>query len=245
MKQKGGPALFERVDKKTVSNAVIEQVMEMVRNGKLGPGDQLPTEHKLSQVLGVGRSSVREALKALEVLRIIRRDNEGSFVSEEYPLDALSQLLGTDLLLHQLDAKHVYQARRILELELGAIAAGRVTSQDLAKLDDLCARMEGTPVGEIDQYVALDRKFHTRISEIAGNPVLQRMWEIAYSMFLGLRQRAGLSREDLTISNERHRKLVHALAQRDPQAVRSTIEATLQIGERSLVQAIEHGTRQE
>lgn len=235
--------MFERVDKKTVSNAVIEQVVEMIRSGKLGPGDQLPTEHKLSEVLGVGRSSVREALKALEVLRIIRRDNEGSFVSEEYPLDALSQLLGTDLLLRQLDAKHVYQARRILELELGAIAADNVTGQDLAKLEDLCVRMERTPLGDIDLYVKLDRQFHTRISEVAGNPVLQRMWEIAYSMFLSMRQRAGLSREDFIISNERHRKLVQALAQRDPQAVRSTIEDTLQIGERSLVEAIEHGTR--
>lgn len=231
--------MFERVDRKTLSNAVIDQVMEMVRSGKLRPGDQLPTEHKLSQVLGVGRSSVREALKALEVLGMIRRDNEGSFVSEEYPLDTLSQLLGTDLLLRQLDAKHVYQARRILELELGALAAEYVTDQDIAKLEYLCERMEKTPVSDTESYVKLDRQFHTNISEVAGNPVLQRMWEIAYSMFLDLRQRAGLSREDFILSNERHRTLVRALRRRDPQSVRRTIEDTLEIGEQSLVRAIE------
>lgn len=231
-------AVFTRVDKTTVSDTVIDQVVELIRTGKLQPGEKLPSEHGLGEQLGVGRSSVREALKALEALGLITRRQEGSFVSEDFAMPALTKMLYLNMLAQELEIRHLYQARRLLETHLGELAAANITDEDLDELEALCAAMESTPDDQIQRHVKLDRDFHRTISELAGNPVLTRLWELAFEVLFEVRQRIPFTPQNIRYSDERHRLLMKALRSRDPAAVRQTINATLETGEQMLVERL-------
>lgn len=228
-------AVFTRVDKTTVSDTVIDQFMDLIRTGKLKAGERLPSEHGLVELLGVGRSSVREALKALEALGLVTRRKEGSFVSEDFSMPALTKTLSLGLLAQELEIRHLYHARRMLETHLGELAAANITDEELDDLEALCATMELTPDDQIAQHVRLDREFHRSIAELAGNPVLTRLWEVAFEVLFEVRQRIPFTSANIRYSDQRHRVLMAALRDRDPNAVRRTITETLEEGERILV----------
>ncbi len=228
-------AVFTRVDKTTVSDTVIDQIIDLIRSGKLKAGERLPSEYGLVELLGVGRSSVREALKALEALGLVTRRKEGSYVSEDFSMPVLTRTLSLGLLTQELEIRHLYQARRLLETHLGALAAENITDDDLDELDALCAAMEQTPDDQIAQHVRLDRELHRTVAELAGNPVLTRLWEVAFEVLFEVRQRIPFTSDNIRHSDGRHRLLMAALRSRDPAEVRRTITETLETGERNLV----------
>ena len=230
--------MFTKVAKKSVANDVIDQIVDSVRRGALSFGDKLPSEHELAERFGVGRSSVREALKALEVLGLIRRSHDGAIINEAYPREGLSWQLYSELVVQQIDIIHLYKARRVLEVELGKEAAKLIDADDVAALHALCDRMEMTSREQLDEYVTLDRLLHQKISEIGGNPFLSQVWQLTYDLFLEMRLKIGLNSEDLAVSDERHRVLVHALAERDEDLVEGTIIDSLAIGEKSMMRAV-------
>lgn len=231
-------SVFTRVDRSNVSDTVIDQVMELISKGALKAGDRLPTEHGLSEQLGVGRSSVREALKALETLGLITRRKEGSFVSAEMSMPALTKALYVDMLARELEIRHVYQVRRLLETELGELAVTNLEDDDLAELEALCLSMESTPDTDIQRHVKLDRQFHRTLSELAGNPVMTRLWEVTFEVLLEVRQRIPFTPQNIRHSDARHRVLLDALRERDPAKVRQTIAETLENGEARLVERL-------
>lgn len=222
----------------TVSDTVMGQIMELVRTGQLKPGEKLPSEHGLGEQLGVGRSSLREALKALEALGFIKRSQEGSFVSDDFVMPALTKLLYLDILAQKMEIRHLYQARRLLETHVGELTATNVTDDDLEELQALCAAMEATPDDQVQQHVKLDKDFHRAISELAGNPVLTQLWELTFEVLFEVRQRIPFTTQNIRHSDERHRLLMKALRDRNPTEVRRTISETLEIGEQQLVEML-------
>ena len=238
-------AVFTRVDKTTVSDTVIDQIMDLIRTGQLKAGERLPSEHGLVELLGVGRSSVREALKALEALGLVTRRKEGSFVSEDFSMPALTKTLALGLLSQELEIRHLYDARRMLEIHLGELAAVSATDDELDELDALCTTMELTADHEVAQHVRLDREFHRAIAELAGNPILTRLWEVAFGVLFEVRQRIPFTPQNIRHSDTRHRLLMKALRSRDAAAVRRTITETLETGERTLVAMLADQTRGE
>ncbi len=228
--------LFTRVDKTSISDTVMDQITALIRSGELKPGDRLPTEHGLSQQLGVGRSSVREALKALEALGLIRRGQDGSYVSEDSTTLAMSKVLYTELMARHLDIVHLYEARQLLETHLGVLAAENLTDEDVQELRDYCERMEQTPDGDVRTHVKLDRQFHQKICELAGNPVLTRLWELSFTMLFEIRQTIPFTSTDIRHSDGRHRMLLDALEDRDARKVGDVITETLAIGQKRLVE---------
>jgi GntR family transcriptional repressor for pyruvate dehydrogenase complex len=231
--------VFNRIGKKTLTNEIIDQIVERLRSDDLHPGDRLPSELELSEQLGVGRSSVREALKALEVLGIVSRSNDGNRISNEFPLDTVSQLLAADFVTQRLEVEHVYGARRVLETHLCELAAKSVTPDDTQLLLSLCDEMEALDQTQILQYAELDRTFHRTICSLCGNPILTRMWELTYDLYVKLRLSVEITNDFLAVSNERHRRIVRALADRDPVFIRSTIEELHTLGQRDITRVLE------
>lgn len=231
--------MFTKVDRRSVADDVIEQVAGSIQSGQYGAGDKLPSEFELAESFGVGRSTVREALKVLEVLGLIRRGNDGAFVNQDYERTGLSRYLHADMLARRIDIIHLYQARRLLEVELVQLATAHLEEGDFDKLRELCQTMESTPVEKLEDYVGLDKEFHRTICTAASNPYLIQLWEVTYDMFLTLRRQIGLTREDLELSNIRHRKLVEALNDRNPNDLRMVVIESLALGEKDLVEAIE------
>ena len=155
----------------SVTDAAIEKVKGMIVSGELRPGDRLPREADLAQRLGLSRNSLREAVRALTLVRILDvRHGDGTYVTSLEPdvlLDALSFVVD----LHQ-DRSVLYflQARRVLEAEAAALAAQNIDEEGLAELRRLIATSRDCATAE--EFVDNDLAFHRRIAVASGNPVL-------------------------------------------------------------------------
>ena len=204
-----------------VTDAAILKIKEMIVTGRLRPGDRLPPEQQLSDELGLSRSSLREAVKALEVIRVLDvRRGDGTYVTSLTPdllLDAMSFVVD----IHQ-DASvlELFEVRRILEPAAVALAAPRTTPSEVEHLLGLLSQVHGTT--SVDDLVAHDRVFHRYIAELSGNTYLTSLLETLSSSTLRARVWRGLSEEgsvERTLTE--HRAIVDALKAGRPDPARA------------------------
>jgi GntR family transcriptional regulator, transcriptional repressor for pyruvate dehydrogenase complex len=206
-----------------VTDEAILRIKEMIVAGQLRPGDRLPPEKELSEELGLSRNSLREAVKALELIRVLDvRRGDGTYVTSLSPsllLDAMSFIVD----VHQ-DASvlELLEVRRILEPAAAALAAPRVTPEDIAHLRELLGRVdESTPV---DDLVAQDIVFHRTVSALSGNAYLTRLLDTLSGSTLRARVWRGLTEEGaLARTLTEHRAIVDALEAGDPALVEAQL----------------------
>lgn len=209
----------------SLTDDAIESIKQMIIDGRLSPGDRLPKEQELAESLGLSRGSLREAVRALTVMRVLAtRQGDGTYVTSLSP----SILIGaTNFIVdfhggsNLLDFFHV---RRVLEAEAAAIAARRLTDEQLAELSELVVEAEQlASASRVDHERMLtnDQRFHALITEAAGNPVLAAVAESMSGATVRARTWRGLTETDAPARTVReHRALVEALRQRDPARAR-------------------------
>ncbi len=153
---------------------VLEKIESDLREGRLGPGDRLLPERELATTLGVGRSSVREALRVLEVMGLIRTatgsgPTAGAIVTAT-PHGGLAQLLRLQVAAQGFPIPDVYETRLLLEEWAVAHLAGRHD----ADLSDAQATLEAMDADGLsaEEFLALDTQFHLRLTDAAGNIVV-------------------------------------------------------------------------
>lgn len=168
-----------------VFQAVFEDLRARLRRGDWLPGERLPSIPQLARAIGVGTGSVREALRALEMIGLVRIEHgRGVFVSNLRPPDDLAQRAATDsrgLLLA------LAETRRLLEPELAALAAERGTVKELAEIEQLARQMEARALAGLD-FADPDLRFHRQIAQAAHNPVLAQMMAGVTDLFLESRR---------------------------------------------------------
>ena len=210
---------------------IVRQLAGLVRRGELQPGDRLPAERALAEQLGVGRPTLREALRALQLLGVLDiRHGGGVFVSELQP-DTLLGPLHSFLSLERHDIGTVLEARRIIEGAVLAFVAGVIDDSSLAKLElNLTAFQALVEAGQQDGPVAaaeinkLAEEFRTIVEDAVGNPILNRAVTSLDILSTATRYRItekGSLRQLLV----NHRRIVAALAAHDPDAARRALEA--------------------
>lgn len=210
---------------------VLEKIESDLLEGNLGPGDRLPPERELATTLGVGRSSVREALRVLEVMGLIRTatgsgPTAGAIVTAT-PHGGLAQLLRLQVAAQGFPIPDVYETRLLLE----EWAVAHLAEQNDAELEDAHATLIAMDVDGLspDEFLALDAQFHLRLTDAAGNVV------VAATM-AGLRTtiesyiRAGFARIadwDATAGRLRHEHadILRAIQEGDPERARSLVRA--------------------
>ena len=198
-----------------VTDEAIQKIRMMITSGDLGPGDRLPPEKELSERLGLSRNSLREAVKALEVIRVLDvRRGDGTYVTSLEPrllLEAMSFVvdLHTDR-----SVLEIFGVRRILEPAAAALAARHMSSETAAELELLIDEAD-TDTG-IEDLVAHDLEFHQTIVEASGNEYLSRLVESMSSATVRARIWRGITQQgaaDRTIAE--HRAIVDALRRGD------------------------------
>ncbi|MEN8600160.1 FadR/GntR family transcriptional regulator [Microbacterium rhizosphaerae] len=159
-----------------VTDEAISKIREMITSGELAPGDRLPPEKELSERLGLSRSSLREAVKALEVIRILDvRRGDGTYVTSLEPrllLEALSFVVD----LHSdRSVLEIFAVRRILEPAATDLATRAATDEEVDRLAAILDLVD--PGGSIEGLVDHDLAFHQAIADISGNEYLSRLLE--------------------------------------------------------------------
>lgn len=198
-----------------VTDESIAGIKRMIVSGELGPGDRLPPEKELSERLGLSRSSLREAVKALEVIRVLDvRRGDGTYVTSLEPrllLEAMSFVVD----LHQDDSiLEIFAVRRMLEPGAAALAARVAGDDDIAAVAALVDELGRDP--DIEALVAHDIDFHNRIAASTGNAYLASLLESLSSRTVRARVWRGIT-EGGSVSRTigEHRAIVDALRRRD------------------------------
>jgi len=204
-----------------LTDEAIDKIKGMITSGALGPGDRLPREADLAERLGLSRNSLREAVKALSMIRVLDvRQGDGTYVTSLEPdllLDALSFVVD----FHRDDTVLQFlEVRRILEPASTALATERMTPADVAKLQAVLDELGADPT--IEALVANDLEFHRQIAAGSGNAVLCSLIDglsgptTRARIWRGLTQQGAAAR-----TREQHQAIVDAIASRRPELARS------------------------
>jgi GntR family transcriptional repressor for pyruvate dehydrogenase complex len=208
---------FRAVRKTRVSQDIIEQIRDLVTSGRLKPGDRLPSERDLSQALSVSRSSVREAVRAMESLGLIEaRAGEGTFVASP------SGSRGNDPVIASLHkdwgTQHkLFEVRRVIEPDLAALAARRATAEQIERLRAILSDQEAE-ILRGGTGVKQDNQFHFLMAEATGNEALVRIVDSLMDLLLRTREESLQHDERRAQSLKQHHAILAAIEARDPRA---------------------------
>jgi GntR family transcriptional regulator, transcriptional repressor for pyruvate dehydrogenase complex len=177
---------------------IVKQLRAMISADDLKSGDKIPSERELSERLNVGRSSVREALRALELLGLIEtRRGEGTFI-RDFRGNQLVQLLGTFILQDEKAKLDVIETKNLIEMDFLRLVLNRADEKELLKLKSLV---------EADQLN--DDQFFNQLVEMADNYLFSRIWLILKDYYNSLNlSKAEYNRNSLLL-------LIEALVEKD------------------------------
>jgi GntR family transcriptional repressor for pyruvate dehydrogenase complex len=216
------PLAFETIHRGRVYEQVLRQIQEQIASGRLKPGDKLPPERVLAQRFQVSRSSIRDAIQALQTLRLVRSRQGGATAVCEISADSLVSPLSEALKEKQGLVAELMEARKMIEPLLAARAAANATDQDVARLEDVLRRQaEKTRRGE--PIIEEDSEFHYAIALTARNSVVQRMVDMLMDLLRENRVRGmqGPGRPQRSLAG--HRRVVDAIRRRDARAAQAAM----------------------
>ncbi|MDJ0312145.1 FadR/GntR family transcriptional regulator [Arthrobacter sp. H35-D1] len=221
-----------------VTDEAITKIKDMIISGELSAGDRLPPEKELSEKLGLSRSSLREAVKALEIIRVLDvRRGDGTYVTSLEP-KLLTEAMTFIVDLHQDETiLEIFEVRRMLEPAAAATAAARITPQEIVALRATMDNIdEQTSVESLVQH---DLVFHQLITAAANNSYLTSVLDSLSSSTVRARIWRGLTQEkavDRTLSE--HTAIIEALERGDAELARSLVTVHISGVEHWLRQAL-------
>lgn len=215
---------FEQpLERMPVGEMVARRILDMVKAGTLKPGDQLPTERDLAQSLNVSRPSVREAIRGLAILGVVRTVQGGGAYISDLDAEALLGPIQFFLSLQDLNVSELYDARSLIESDVARRAAINMDGASLVRLDAILVT-QAECLDNPDAFRASDYAFHELIWVGSGNAFLKRIGESLNVIGLEFRKRASESAAVLRQSYADHQILVAALKARDADAAAKAAE---------------------
>lgn len=200
--------------KEDVTVKLIGVFRQLIAEGELAPGSRLPSERDLATSFGVSRSSLRQALKVLEIMGVIsQRVGDGTYLNSG--ADAiLAEPMKFLILLDSISFHELMEARLIVEPELAQRAALRASDEDLARIRREFAAMEES-VENPEKFVHHDLMFHQAIFAAAGNRVCSQMFAVVHKSLeslITLTSKVVNAEHTLVL----HRRILNAIRKRDP-----------------------------
>ena len=213
MQQGSGP-----IERRKVYELVADRLIDDISARRLTPGDPIPSERVLSETFGVGRSSIREALRMIESRGLIKSVGHGAFVVADYgnPLNASLALI---VAMGDGDLRELFEVRKILEVETAGLAAERRSEEDLARMRVAIEAMEAG-LGSRDRYISGDLEFHQAVVAATGNrialDVMHAIRDVMRRALMSIYRIPGSPER----SNDQHRRVLEAIAAGIPEEAR-------------------------
>jgi GntR family transcriptional repressor for pyruvate dehydrogenase complex len=196
--------------------------MDLFTSGSIEAGTRLPPERHLAASLGVGRSAVREALAALEILGIVDvRPGSGTYLRGTAS-ELLPQTLRWGLLIGERNTTELLELRSGLEIYVARLAASRATASDLEAIADRVESMRAS-VGNLNAFARADLEFHHSLAEAAGNKVLIDQLHVVRSLLQVYADRAVHDEAEALIAIAEHDAVHKALVAGDEDAAASAM----------------------
>src|SRR5262252_5744594 len=205
-----------------VTDDAIERIRELVASGEWQAGMRLPREADLAKQLGLSRNSLREAVRALSLARVLEvRQGDGTYVSSLEPDELLEPTLSATHLLRGRTVLELFEVRRMLEPEAAAMAARRADAKVVAALREELDRMLAAG-DRADELVEADAAFHDVIARAPGNGVLRALLRSLSTSTVRARLWHGLAdRDALDVARAEHERIYEAIAAGDADLARA------------------------
>lgn len=227
---------LDRLEHRNRGAAVMDSLAEMVHRSNLQVGDKLPPELKLAKQLGVGRSTIREALNRWEGLDLIqRRRGVGTFLAAQVPKPGgpvdQSVLLEGEAILRLLEV------RRVMEIAASRLAAERATQKQRDRIGELCDVLLGV-VERRESYHEADEAFHRSISDASGNSLFSQLLEYLSQALTRSKDSPFLKTSFGLESMSMHREWADAVISGNPDRAEKAIENVIKSVEREISEII-------
>lgn len=207
--------LGPRISRMTMSDEVISRFKDLIIRRVLVPGDKLPPERTLAEAMQVSRPTLRQGLRALQVLGVIRsRQGSGSYLSDR-PSDILKAPLEFALAMKGAMNGDMFEARFTIEVKLAELAAQRRTDEDLIEMQaalDAMSAAKGNP----ELWCKHEIRFHTAIVQAARNSVMATIMEMLSHLLLESRKQTVRLLNHYSLSYRLHEKVFLAIKDGDP-----------------------------
>jgi GntR family transcriptional repressor for pyruvate dehydrogenase complex len=215
--------------KEKVTDLVLFQIKESIMRGELTPGDRLPGASELANKLGVGISSVREAIKMLESLGAVEsRQGEGTFISDTCR-DGAASALEIQFMLLPRTAEHLVQFRELFETAYSHLAMSQATPEDLEKVEEAVLFLEKKmrEMGPEIQVEADDElQFHRSVLYCTHNPYVIKIGEVSLELFFDVLQDR-LAPLKIIDAAEDHRNIYEALRTKDTEKLQRVFQKNI------------------
>lgn len=224
----------------SVTSGAIDSIRAMIRAGELGPGDRMPPEQELADQLGVSRGSLREAVRALSQVNVLDvRRGDGTYVTSLAPSELLSGLSLAMELLQTQGVDEVLEVRRMLFPAATALAAQRITDEQIAEMRLVVEELEvATDAAEVAR---LQRRFQALVGDATGNETLSSMLSAIQLRDENLRRAWLTSPKRRQVALAHDRMLLEAFEAGDSEMARSI--ATVRVDTREQwIQSLRSGT---
>jgi GntR family transcriptional repressor for pyruvate dehydrogenase complex len=217
------------VSRTTLSEQVAMQLSAEIDGGRWVPGEKLPSEADLCKVFNVGRSTLREALKSLSFIGLIRmRAGEGSYVAEErskYMERPL--LLSRGVLNTEKEVNDLCETRLVMEVETAALCAQRASEQDFSELEKIVREMKNSVERGDEEFSRLDLNFHMAIAAATRNEVMIDFLKHIREALEELIVKSLLLPAGTDMAYKQHRALLDVIKQRNAGKARNAMRAHL------------------
>lgn len=220
------PFNIQKINQQGAMQSVADQLMELIISQKLLPGSELPSEAELAELFGVGKSSVREALRSLEALGVVEvRHGKKAMVS--YPsAEPMAKVFKFVIFCSQSGLEDIHEFRSILEIQAVSFAAQRRTEAQLANIKVALDTFINSTNGPQEIFIENDMAFHISIAEAVGNLMLtytlhsyrEIIRESIKRLFVPLEKR------DTEGLLQRHINIYTAIAEQDPIGAKEAME---------------------
>jgi GntR family transcriptional repressor for pyruvate dehydrogenase complex len=217
---------FHAVRKGRRYEQVAEQIQRLIASGALSPGDRLPPERELAAKFGVGRSSLRDAIRTLEVMGIVESRHGSGTVVRDLSTDSLVVPLASVLAHKRELVAELLDVRRMIEPALAARAAANATEEELSRLEDILQR-QAEKVRRGERSIEEDSEFHYAIALAARNSVVLQVLDVLMDLLRESRTRSLQVKGRPERSCAGHQRILRAIKRRDGPAAEAAVRKHL------------------
>lgn len=223
--------MFKEIKKESVVDTIVKQMSDAIISGQLKPGDKIPTENELMTTLGVGRNSVREAVKMLSAIGVLEiRRGDGTYIKDKVDFSKVD-ILFYSIILEKSSKEQVLEARQSIEELILQLIVNKVSQEEIEMLSTMQQDLSKALSDQNHMLAAdLDLKFHCALADLTKNPIISRMAKSIMELFHFSIKKTIESQQVLDfIHNNHHDNMIDILKTKDTTRIKSVIMDSLHV----------------
>jgi GntR family transcriptional repressor for pyruvate dehydrogenase complex len=228
-------SIFGTFETEVLPDQIIDRILELIKSKQIQPGDKLPPERELAEMMQVGRQTLRAALRALSAMDVLYiRRSSGAYITDLKP-NTFIERLEFMFRMSPSSVIELFEARSALEVTIMRLAASRITPEEFEQLQAHTNRID-EQLDSATSFSKADLEFHRMLYQFSRNSILAQFAEVILKLGLETRLKTAETLEARQRATRDHQAIVAALATGDPDVAANAMLAHMNTAKSSLEQ---------